>query len=124
MRRFTRILFSLPHNAGAHSAPARERRGAKGPRERPSRGVGRSPTLVSYRIPFALKGTASKAQLPTEVDEAARQDRVDLQVKLGRGRLPKRTVGVVGSKHGAAVEHVVHVDIRAQPRLRSNLKAL
>src|SRR5439155_25179530 len=47
MRRFTRILFSLPHNGGAHSAPARERRGAKGPRERPSRGVGRSPTLVS-----------------------------------------------------------------------------
>src|SRR5437667_605713 len=46
MRRFTRILFSLPHNGGAHSAPARERRGAKGPRERPSRGVGRSPTLV------------------------------------------------------------------------------
>src|SRR5438477_12011839 len=46
MRRFTRILFSLPHNGGAHSAPARERRGVKGPRERPSRGVGRSPTLV------------------------------------------------------------------------------
>src|SRR5216117_2861901 len=44
MRRFTRLLFSLPHNGGAHSAPARERRGAKGPRERPSRGVGRSPT--------------------------------------------------------------------------------
>ena len=47
MRRFTRLLFSLPHNGGAHSAPARERRGAKGPRERPSRGVGRSPMLVS-----------------------------------------------------------------------------
>ena len=29
---------------GAHGAPARERRGAKGPRERPSRGVGQSPT--------------------------------------------------------------------------------
>src|SRR5438034_8426033 len=42
----SRILFSLPHNGGVHSAPARERRGAKGPRERPSRGVGRSPTLV------------------------------------------------------------------------------
>src|SRR5437667_6353097 len=49
MRRFTRLPFSLPHNGGAHSAPARERRGAKGPRERPSRGVGRSPTL---EVPF------------------------------------------------------------------------
>ena len=46
MRFLTRILFSLPHNGGAHSAPARERRGASGPRKRPSRGVGRSPTLV------------------------------------------------------------------------------
>src|SRR5438552_3154039 len=46
MRRFTRLLFPLPHNGGAQRAPARERRGAKGPRERPSRGVGRSPTLV------------------------------------------------------------------------------
>jgi two-component system, NarL family, sensor kinase len=33
----------LPHGGGAHSAPARERRGAWGPRERPSRGQGRSP---------------------------------------------------------------------------------
>src|SRR6266705_21407 len=33
-----------PHlSQGAHSAPARERRGARGPRERPSRGLGRSP---------------------------------------------------------------------------------
>ena len=44
----TRILYSLcdePHNGhGAHGAPARERRGAEGPRERPSGGVGRSPT--------------------------------------------------------------------------------
>jgi formate dehydrogenase iron-sulfur subunit len=34
---------SLPHDVGAHGAPARERRGAQGPRERPSRGLGRSP---------------------------------------------------------------------------------
>jgi hypothetical protein len=33
-----------PKAGGAHRAPARERSGAKGPRERPSRGVGRSPT--------------------------------------------------------------------------------
>src|SRR4029450_834323 len=44
MRRVTKIPFSLPHNGGAYSAPARERRGAMGPRKRPSRGVGRSPT--------------------------------------------------------------------------------
>src|SRR5262249_9229778 len=52
MRLFTRILFSLPHNGAAHSAAARERSGAWGPRERPSRGVGQSPTLdsVGYRI--------------------------------------------------------------------------
>jgi hypothetical protein len=35
---------------GAHSAPARERRGEVGPPERPSRGVGRSPTLVEQRV--------------------------------------------------------------------------
>ncbi len=34
-----------PHGGGAHSAPARERRGAWGPRKRPSRGPGRSPGL-------------------------------------------------------------------------------
>jgi hypothetical protein len=40
-------VFSPPHDGGAHGAPARERRGAWGPRKRPSRGVGRSPTLES-----------------------------------------------------------------------------
>jgi DNA-binding transcriptional MerR regulator len=41
-----RTRYGEPHNGlGAHSAPARERRGVSGPRERPSRGVGRSPTL-------------------------------------------------------------------------------
>jgi protein SCO1/2 len=34
---------SLPPDGGAHGAPARERNGAWGPRERPSRGPGRSP---------------------------------------------------------------------------------
>src|SRR6478735_804125 len=34
----------VAHNGGAHGAPARERRGVLGPRKRPSRGVGRSPT--------------------------------------------------------------------------------
>src|SRR4029450_3352562 len=58
MRRPTRILLSLPHNGGAHSAPARERRGVPGPRKRPSRGVGRSPTLVrSQRSRSRRKGT-------------------------------------------------------------------
>ena len=51
MRLLTRILFSLPHNGGAHGAPARERRGVSGPRKRPSRGVGRSPTLDRYAAP-------------------------------------------------------------------------
>jgi Ca-activated chloride channel homolog len=47
MQRLMRTLFSLPHNGlGAHSAPARERRGASGPRKRPSRGPGQSPGLV------------------------------------------------------------------------------
>jgi hypothetical protein len=32
-----------PPDGGAHGAPARERSGAWGPRERPSRGSGRSP---------------------------------------------------------------------------------
>src|SRR4029453_4494800 len=43
MRRVTKIPFSLPHNGGAYSAPARERRGAMGPRKRPTRGGGGSP---------------------------------------------------------------------------------
>ena len=43
MRRLTRIPLLSRHNGGAQSAPARERRGAWGPRERPSRGPGRSP---------------------------------------------------------------------------------
>jgi hypothetical protein len=33
----------LPPDGGAHGAPARKRSGAWGPRERPSRGPGRSP---------------------------------------------------------------------------------
>jgi hypothetical protein len=42
-------MFEMPSpwvetGLGAHGAPARERRGVQGPRERPSRGVGRSPT--------------------------------------------------------------------------------
>ena len=40
------------HNGGAHGAPARERRGVSGPRKRPSRGVGRSPTLDRYAAPY------------------------------------------------------------------------
>jgi len=36
-------VSELPPDGGAHSAPARERSGAWGPRERPSRGSGRSP---------------------------------------------------------------------------------
>ena len=43
MRLLTRILFPLPHDGGAHSAPARERRGVSGPRKRPSRGVRAEP---------------------------------------------------------------------------------
>ncbi len=48
MRRLTRILFSLPHDGGAYSAPAREgRREADGGlREPPKPGLGQSPTLV------------------------------------------------------------------------------
>ena len=60
MRLTTRILFSFRIDGGAHGAPASrgprrafsarwggtERRGVAGPRKRPSRGVGRSPTLV------------------------------------------------------------------------------
>src|ERR687890_112206 len=33
-------------------APARKRRGVEGPRKRPSRGVGRSPTLNRYAAPY------------------------------------------------------------------------
>ena len=43
MRLLMNALCSLPQNGGAHSAPARERRGASGPRERPSRDVGGAP---------------------------------------------------------------------------------
>src|SRR5256885_16447485 len=68
MRRFTRILFSLPHNGGAPSAPGGERRGAKGPGERPSRGVGGSPTLV-WSLPTA------PAEANASVDKTRRPDR-------------------------------------------------
>src|SRR5437870_5297185 len=77
MRRLTRILFSLPHNGGAHSAPARERRGAKGPRERPSRGVGRSPTLVKKarcRARAPWREDQSQAGEPEQVIGSARED--------------------------------------------------
>ena len=62
IRSLTRILFWLPYSVlGAHSAPAKERRGAggvpsaapalgcpSGPRQRPSRGPGQSPGLVRW----------------------------------------------------------------------------
>ena len=56
MRPTTRILSSflvtgLCSPNGAHGAPARERRGASGPRERPNRGPGPSPGLVRTRPP-------------------------------------------------------------------------
>jgi hypothetical protein len=37
------ILFSLPHNGGAHSAPARERCGATGPPRATEPGCGAEP---------------------------------------------------------------------------------
>jgi len=43
MRRLTRISYSLPHNGGAHSAPARERRGAAGPPRATEPGSGAEP---------------------------------------------------------------------------------
>jgi hypothetical protein len=42
--RYAYDYFVFTAREGAHSAPARERSGARGPRERPSRGVGQSPT--------------------------------------------------------------------------------
>jgi beta-lactamase class A len=42
--RYAYDYFVFTARQGAHSAPARERSGARGPRERPSRGVGQSPT--------------------------------------------------------------------------------
>jgi hypothetical protein len=41
--RVMRIPIPDAHDGGARGAPARERRGAKGPRKRPSQGMGRSP---------------------------------------------------------------------------------
>src|SRR5437762_14069190 len=99
MRRFTRILFSLPHNGGANSAPARERRGAKGPRERPSRGVGRSPTLVGVgraRLLFPRE-LQNKETGPDAVRGVSQAPVVDIHViDLDRSRLALRQrVGVL-----------------------------
>jgi hypothetical protein len=44
------LLMDGAHSGGAHGAPARERSGAEGPRERPSRGVGRGPTLIAMTV--------------------------------------------------------------------------
>ena len=49
MRLVTRILFSLPHNGGAHSAPARERRGAQGSPQATEPGSGAEPRSQSDR---------------------------------------------------------------------------
>src|SRR5213592_4398945 len=93
MRRFTRILFSLPHNGGAHSAPARERRGAKGPRERPSRGVGRSPTLVSkarYRARAPWREDQSQAGATEQVIGSSERGWPHVRRESGFAHLPEQ----------------------------------
>ena len=87
MRRLTRISYSLPHNGGAHSAPASERRGAAGPRERPSRGPGRSPGLVGLAviIPVARGRAGTPRQLPTSQLPTPQKDNSTTRLGVGVG---------------------------------------
>lgn len=43
VRRLTSTLLALPHNGGAHGAPAKERRGAKGSPQVTELGCGAEP---------------------------------------------------------------------------------
>jgi hypothetical protein len=59
-----------PHDGGAQGAPARERRGELGPRERPSRGPGRSPGLeFEAGVEMALSAVLVSPQFLFRVEQ-------------------------------------------------------